>query len=199
MMLPADKYTYIERKMYLYMCVNNIHSNTLMEDTTQPPFFEKVTELRAIPELAPYNIPEGYVLGTTNVTPDMFDTKLIGYCSQLAHERMQFWKSKGYEHVRVLNMRPFIPNTDNLADVKGNPNGTNATHTVVELQKGVIVKEGVPHPARLIDDPTYCANRPPMCIHEYAENLAKAVYELDDGVCTHVREWTTGYHGELAL
>ena len=61
MMLPADKYTYIDRKMYLYMCVNNIHSNTLMEDTTEPPFFKKVTELRAIPELAPYNIPEGYV------------------------------------------------------------------------------------------------------------------------------------------
>ena len=112
----------------------------------EPPFFKEVTQLHQIPGLACYNIPEGYVYGTLEVTPEMFDMELMGNCIQLAHERVQFYKLKGIK-TRVLNVRPFIPNTDNLADVKGKDGGTNANHTVVELLEGVVVKEGVPQSA----------------------------------------------------
>ena len=162
----------------------------------EPPFFKKVTQLREIPELAYFNIPEGYVYGALHVTLKMFKTELMGQCQVRAHARAEFYKSKGIK-ARVLNIRPFIPNTDKLADVEGKNDSTNSTHTVVELMEGVVVKKGVPQSARLIDDPTYCFNCPPMCIYEYAEVLAVAVYGLDD--CTHVKEWTTGYHSELAL
>ena len=171
----------------------------------EPHFFNEVTQLDKIPELQGCNIPRdrNLVFGTTDVTTPIFSTRLIGECRIHARRRLEFWLEQGFD-ARMLNLRPFKGGTDCLANATDYENGENAIHSVVELMQGVVISpvNGKPATARLIDDPTYCAEHPPMRIYEYAENLAEAVYGLRIGKdCSHVREWTDdgSYEGELQL